>query len=260
SREAVSSYIAPGTTAASLTQTGLGSDNAATSQRVDATVWRSGSTALSMFGEYNRVGAYFQAPIFAIKPQDAFWTANSTSTRLGGALQQGPIALTVEQRSQQSLAQNNAATTVENRFGINLGLDELAGRSNWMPEGLSWALPTSAYFVVGQGSVRAPLGQGVNGDTVSDVSTGFSWTRNKVYAYLGYWRSDYQSQLYPWQGLGIDGSVGYHEDWWGVDLYFDVYQSAMSYPGFIQPAAGMQSSTTQRVDAIFGGLAFSGHF
>ena len=258
-RQAVSSYMLPGTNTANFTRTGLGFDNTASSERIDATVWKTGATALSLLAEYNRVGADFLAPTFVIKPQDAFWTANSTTTRLGGAFQQGPVTLTLEQRAQQSLAQDHAPTKVENQVGITLGLDELWGRNSWVPEGLSWAVPTSAYAAVGQGSVRAALSQGVNGDTMSDVSAGFFWSRNKVFAYLGYWRSDYQSQLYPWQGLGIDGSVGYHEDWWGVDLFFDVYRSVTSYPTAIQPAAGMQPLTSQRLDSIFGGLAFSGH-
>jgi hypothetical protein len=259
-REAVSSYMVPGANTANLTRTGLGFDNAAAAERIDATVWKTGSTAVSLFAEYNRVGANFLAPTFAIKPQDAFWTANSTTTRLGGALQQGPVTFTLEQRAQQSLAQVNAPTKVENLVGIALGLDQLWGRNSWVPEGLSWAVPASVYAAVGQGSVRATLSQGVNGDTLSDVSAGFLWSRNKVYASLSYWRSDYQSQLYPWQGLGVDGSVGYREDWWGIDLYFDVYRSVTSYPSGIQPTAGVQPLTSQRLDSIFGGLAFSGHF
>jgi len=258
-RQAVSTYIIPGTNTANIIQPGLGFDNTASSERIDATVWKTGATALSLFAEYNRVGANFLAPTFAIKPQDAFWTANSTTTRAGGALQQGPLTLSLEQRAQQSLAQDNAPTKTENQVALNLGFDELWGRNSWVPESLSWAVPTSAYAAFGQGSVRAALSQGVNGDTMFDVSTGLFWSRNKVFAYLGYWRSDYQSQLYPWQGLGIDGSVGYHEDWWGIDLFFDVYRSVTAYPAAIQPAA-VQVLTSQRSDAVFGGLAFSGRF
>jgi len=81
-REAVSSYLVPGTNTANLTRNGLGFDNAASSERIDATVWKTGSMALSLYAEYNRVGADFLAPTFAIKPQDAFFTANSTTTRV----------------------------------------------------------------------------------------------------------------------------------------------------------------------------------
>lgn len=260
SRQAVSNYIIPGTNTAYLTPSELEADNAASSQRVDTTVWKTGSTELSLFAEYNRVGANFQAPTFAIKPQDPFWTANSTSTRFGGALQHGLITLTLEQRAQQSLALGNAPTKVENQVGMTVGFDELWGRNSWISEGISWAIPTSAYVTVGQGSVSAAPAQGVNGDTMSDVSAGFLWNRNKVFAHLGYWRSDYLSQLYPWQGLGIDGSVGYHEGWWGIDLFFDVYRSVTSYPTVIQPIASEQQGTTQRSEAMFGGLAFSGRF
>src|SRR5262249_9445977 len=80
SRQAMSSYMLPGTNTANLTRTGLGFDNAASSEHIDATVWKTAASALSLFAEYNRVGANFLAPTFAIKPQDIFWTANSTTT------------------------------------------------------------------------------------------------------------------------------------------------------------------------------------
>ena len=258
SRQAVSSYITtPGTNTAYLMRS---LDNAASSQRVDTTIWKAGSTGLSVFAEYDRVGAYFQAPNVAIKPQDPFSTANSNTTRLGGALQQGPITLTLEQRAQQSLAQDNAPTKVENLVGVSLGFDELWGRNSWIPQAIAWAVPTSAYVTVGQGRVRATLDQGVNNDTMSDVSAGFVWGGKKVFAYLGYWRSDYQSKLYPWQGLGIDGSVGYHEDRWGIDLYCDVYQSVTSYSSAFQPATSVQPLTNQSFNVIASGLVFTGRF
>ena len=62
-------------------------------------------------------------------------------------------------------------------------------------------------------------------------------------------------QLYPWRGFGIDGSVGFHEGQWGVDLYFDVYNSLMS-----SPLPGIQQSTTQGSNIISGGILFSQHF
>jgi hypothetical protein len=265
SRQAVSSYIttpgtSPGTNTAYLMRS---FDNAASSQRLDTTIWKAGSTWLLLFAEYDQVGANFQAPNVAIKPQDPFSTSNSMTTRLGGAFQQGPITLTLEQRTRQSLAQDNAPTKLENLVGISLGFDELWGRSRWIPEGIAWTVPTSAYVTVGQGRVRAALNQGVNGDTMSDVSAGFLWGRNKVFASLGYWRSDYQSELYPWRGLGIDGSVGYHVDRWAIDLYFDVYNSVTSYSTYstaVQPAAGVKPSTSQSLDVIASGLVFSGRF
>jgi hypothetical protein len=54
---------------------------------------------------------------------------------------------------------------------------------------------------------------------------------------------------------GIDGSLGFYEGQWGVDLYFDIYRSATSYP-----LAGVQLSTAQRFDMISAGLLFSRHF
>jgi hypothetical protein len=89
SRQAASSYMPiPSINTAQLTQS---FDNTATSQRLDTTIWKAGSTSLSLFGEYDRVGLNFQSPNFAIKPQDPFSTPNSNTTRLGGAFQQGPI-------------------------------------------------------------------------------------------------------------------------------------------------------------------------
>jgi hypothetical protein len=255
SRQGVSNYITPGTGPGYLMGTGVPLDNVATSQHVDTNIWKTGSTTLSLFAEYDRVGALFEAPVFAIKHQDPFSTPNSTTTRLGGAVQQGPITFTLEQRAQQSLAQDNAPINVENQIGVSLSFDELLRRSGWIPENMSWVMPASAYLTVGQGRVRAALDQGVNGDTTTDVSAGLSWNRDKIYGSLGFWQSDYQSQLYPWRGYGIDGSVGFHEGQWGVDLYFDVYNSLMSYP-----IPGLQQATTQGSNVITGGILFSEHF
>jgi hypothetical protein len=101
------------------------------------------------------------------------------------------------------------------------------------------------------------LSQGVNGDTTSDVSAGLSWTRGKIYANLGYWQSDYQSQLYPWKGSGINGSLGFYEGQWGIDLYFDGSTSATSYA-----LTGMQQLIPQTFDAKYltSGLRFHSTF
>ena len=45
------------------------------------------------------------------------------------------------------------------------------------------------------------------------------------------------------KGSGINGSLGFHEGLWGIDLYFDVGSSASSY-GLV----GMQALTTQTLD------------
>src|SRR5882724_1945418 len=79
---------------------------------------------------------------------------------------------------------------------------------------------------------------GVPGDTTSDVSVGLSWRLGKIYANLGYWQSDYQSQLYPWKGPGFNGSLGFQAGQCGIDLYFDGGTSATSYA-----LTGMQQST-----------------
>jgi hypothetical protein len=114
----------------------------------------------------------------------------------------------------------------------------------------------SAYINIGRGRVRAALDQGINGDTTSDVSAGLTWSRDKIYASIDYWRSDYQSQVYPWKGWGLDASVGYHEAEWGVDLYFDAYSSMTSYA-----LAGLVPVlTTDKYAVISGGLLFSRRF
>ena len=189
---------------------------------------------LSVFAEYDRVGAYFEAPTFAIKPQDPFATSNSTTTRLGSSIGWGPITFTLEQRAQQSLAQYNA----------------------------SWLVPSSTYVIVGQGRVTAALDQGVNGDTISDVSAGLSWNVGKFYANFGYWMMNYQSQLYPWKGSGLDGSVGFHEGPWGVDFYFDVYRSAYAYANTEQLADVLVGPQliTQKYNDISSGFRFTSRF
>jgi hypothetical protein len=103
------------------------------------------------------------------------------------------------------------------------------------------------------------LDQGVNGDTVSDVSAGLSWNVGKFYANFGYWMSNYQSQLYPWKGSGLDGSLGFYEGQWGVDLYFDVYRSSYAYPQqWADVLAGQL--ITQKYNDVSGGFRFTGHF
>jgi hypothetical protein len=141
SRQAVSNYITPNADLGYLTRSGFGLDNAATSQHLDVSIWKAGSLRVSLFGEYDRVGEFFTAPTFVIKGSDAFFIPNSTATRMGGAVQQGPITFTLEQRTRQSLAQDNAPTNVENKIGVWLSFDDLLGRTGETPGGMSWLLP-----------------------------------------------------------------------------------------------------------------------
>jgi hypothetical protein len=55
---------------------GLGLDDIAKSQNIEAYFWKSDSMRPSLFAEYDRVGEYCQAPYFAIKRQDAFVNAS----------------------------------------------------------------------------------------------------------------------------------------------------------------------------------------
>jgi hypothetical protein len=260
SRQAASNYVTPGTEPGYLVRPGFGSDDVATSQHIDAGIWKTDSMRLSVFAEYDRVGAYFEAPIFAIKPQDPFATPNSTTTRLGSAVAWGPITFTLEQRAQQSLAEYNAPTKVENQVGVSLSLDDLRSRSGWIPQGMSWVVPSSTYLIVGQGRVSAAVNQGVNGDTISDVSAGLSWNVGKFYANVGYWTSNYQSQLYPWKGSGLDGSLGFYDGRWGLDLYFDVYRSSYGYMQQLADVLVAQQLITQKYNEIDGGFRFTAHF
>jgi len=227
SRQGFSNYIAPG--ADIIRQTGSGFDNFATSQRLETTIWKTDSTRLALFSEYAKVGAYFGSPDLAKKRQDPFSKPNSTTTRLGATIEQGPFTFTLEQRAQQSLIQDNAPIQIQDQIGVAINFDEMWDQSSRGLQGMSWIVPSSAWLNVGQGKVRASLEQGVAGDTTSDLSVGLSWTFGKIYANVGYWRSDYQSQLYPWRGSGASGSVGVHEGLWGFDIYFDVASSAASY-------------------------------
>jgi hypothetical protein len=260
SRQAVSNYITPGSNVAYPVRPGFGSDELATSQHIDAGIWKTDSMRLSVFAEYDRVGAYFEAPNFAIKPQDPFATPNSTTMRLGSAATWGPITFTLEQRTQQSLAEYNAPIKVENQIGVSLSLDDFRTRSGWIPQGLSWVVPSSTYLIVGQGRVSAALDQGVNGDVVSDVSAGLSWKFGNYYANVGYWLSNYQSQLYPWKGSGLDGSLGFYQGPWTVDLYFDVYLSSYAYAQQWTDVLASQLLITQKYNDISGGFRFTEHF
>jgi hypothetical protein len=179
--------------------------------------------------------------------------------RLGGSMEWKPITFTLEQRTQQSLT-DNAPVSVENQVGVSLSLDDLRTRSGWIPRGMSWLVPSSTYLIAGQGTIRAALDQGVNGDTFSEVSAGLSWNVGKFYANVGYWWSNYQSQLYPWKGLGLNGSLGFYEGQWGVDLYFNVYRSSYAYPQqFVDVLAGQQLISQQYND-ITGGFSLTRHF
>jgi hypothetical protein len=256
SRQAVSNYITPLNNVAYLVRPGFGSDNIATSQHLDAAIWKTNTMRLSVFAEYNRVGGYFEAPRFAIKSQDPFSIPNSTTTRLGSAVEWGPITFTLEQRTQQSLAEDSAPIKAENMIGVLLSIDEL--RSSWIPQNVSWLMPSSAYLIVGQGRVRAMPAQGVNGDTASDVSAGFSWNRGNIYATFGYWMTNYQSQLYPWKASGLDASLGFHEGEWGVDFYLDLYRSAYAD---MQQLAYVPTGQQVMTDNYFsGGVRFTERF
>ena len=129
SRQAVSSYFNPGTDLGYLRQTGAGFDNGAMSQRIETSILKTGWMRLSVFADYARVGTYFGAPDGVIKRQDPFSKTNSTTTQLGAIVEQGPFTVTLAQRSQQSLAQENAPIQVDNQIGVSLNFDELLGRS-----------------------------------------------------------------------------------------------------------------------------------
>jgi hypothetical protein len=249
SRQAVSNYIKPGTDLGY--GAGVGFDSGATSQRLESAIFKTDWMRLSLFGEYARVGASFAAPDFFIKRQDLFFKPNTTTNRFGATVERGAIAVTFEQRAQQSLAQDNAPILVQNQLGLSLSFDELLGRTGGVREGVSWLMPSSVWLNVGQGKVRASVSQGVAGDTTSDVSFGLAWNVGKIYANVGYWQSEYQSQFYPWNGSGINGSLGFHEGLWGIDMYFDVGSSSQLY-GLV----GKQQPTTQ----VTSGLAFRSRF
>jgi hypothetical protein len=168
--------------------------------------------------------------------------------------------LTLQQRTQQSLTENNAPINVENQVGLWVSLDDLRTQSGWIPQGISWVVPSAVYFNVGQGRVRASLDQGINGDTTSDVSAGFSWKRGNIYANVDYWWSTYQSQLYPWKGSGLDGSLGFYTDRWEVGLYLDVYRSSYAYPQQWVAVLAGQQLITQQYNEIDGGFRFTAHF
>ena len=252
SRQAVSNYFKPGTDLGYLRQSEF--DNRATSQRIETSILKTDWMRLSLFADYARVGAYFAAPDNIIKRQDPFSKANSTTTQLGAIVERGPFTFTLTQRAQQSLAQDNAPTQVQNQIGVWLNFDQLQGLRGRIPDSMSWAVPSSAWVNVGEGRVKASLSQGVDGDTTSDVSAGLSWMLGKIYANLGYWQSDYKSQLYPWKGSGINGSLGFHEGLWGIDIYFDVASSLQS-----NALLGMQPTTTPTRD-VTSGLLFRTRF
>jgi len=252
SRQAVSNYIIPGNDIGDRRYGEGRSDNSAMSQRIEAGILKTGSTRLSLFADYAAVGAYFMAPTFAIKRQDPLSKPNSTTTRFGGIFQGGPISFTLEQRAQRQLApENSTPTHVQNQIGVSLSVDEWLGRSHTNREDMSWVVPSSAWLNVGQGKMKSSLIEGITADTTFDVSAGLSWQVGKIYANLGYWQSHYKSQLYPWKGSAINGSLGFAEDKWGVDMYFDVTHSVTSYG-----VAGVQP-TTQTFD-VTSGLRFHG--
>ncbi len=72
--------------------------------------------------------------------------------------------------------------------------------------------------------------------------------------------SNYQSQLYPWKGSGLDGSVGFYEGQWAVDLYLDVYRSSYGYPQQWVDVLAAQQLITQQYNDFTGGFRLTGRF
>jgi hypothetical protein len=77
---------------------------------------------------------------------------------------------------------------------------------------------------------------------------------------VGYWTSNYQSQLYPWKGSGLNGSLGLYEGQWNVGLYFDVYRSSYAYTQQLADVLAAQQLITRQYNDIFGGFRFTSHF
>jgi len=251
SRQAVSNYFKPGTDLEYLRRAGVGFDSGATSQRLEATVFRTDSIRVSLLAEYARVGTHFAAPDGVIKRQDPFFKRNSTTSQFGATIEGGGIVVSLEQLAQQSLDQSNASILLQNRVGLSLSFDQLLGRNGGARQGISWLLPSSGWVSIGQGIVRAPVSQGIAGDTASDVSFGFAWNVGKFYANAGYWRSEYQSLFYPWKGSGLNGSLGFHDGAWAVDLYFDVSSSLQSYEPNVLP---------QPITRVMSGVSYRARF
>ena len=87
-----------------------------------------------------------------------------------------------------------------------------------------------------------------------------SWNVGKFYANFGYWTSNYQSQLYPWKGYGLDGSVGFYEGQWSVDLYLDAYRSSYAYAQQWTDVLASQQLITQKYNDMSGGFRFTERF
>jgi hypothetical protein len=71
---------------------------------------------------------------------------------------------------------------------------------------------------------------------------------------------NYQSQLYPWKGSGLNGSLGFYEGQWHVGLYFDVYRSSYAYQQQWADVIAGQQLVTQQYNYMDGGLYFTGRF
>ena len=104
---------------------------------------------LSVFAEYDRVGAYFEAPTLLSNRRTHSLDLNSTTTRLGSHIGWGPITFTLEQRAHKV-----------SPITMHLGSFHVIHVCN------SWP-----------GRVTAALDQGVNGDSIFPrrLSAGLSW-------------------------------------------------------------------------------------
>jgi len=235
SRQANSSYVTANTNFGYLRQSEVGYDNSAISQRVEASLLNTGTTRLSLFTEYARVGASFSFSDGAIKRQDIFSKPNTMTTRVGANFGWGPLSMTLEERSEQKLTSDNPPIQTQ-KIGFAFSVKDWASKGSIIPENTVQLLPSSIWFNVGQGKMKAPLIEGIAGDSTSDLSVGSSWSLGKFYASLGYWSSNYQSQLYPWRGSAINGSLGFQDGLWQIDMYLDLGRSTYGLVGVGQAA------------------------
>ncbi len=89
---------------------------------------------------------------------------------------------------------------------------------------------------------------------------GLSWNVGKFYANFGYWTANYQSQMYPWKGSGLDGWIGFYEGPWEVGLYFDAYRSSYAYMQQWADVLAGQQLIAQKYNDFSGGFRFTGRF
>jgi len=190
------------------------------SQRVEGSLWSSGSARIDGFGSYLRVDPRFESN--GSGPQDPFSKSDRRVLEAGGLFRAGPLGLALSRISEQAAGDDPRSDPRPSQRSYKAVLSaslqplrQLDARAS--DHGLWRLVPDSAWLSATQGRV-APDAARPGGAATRDLGFGLAWGGEASSAALDVWRSSYQGEgpEWDWSGSGADLTYGLDRERWSV--------------------------------------------